>query len=458
MAISEQVHWHEGLFLQPHHLQVMQHQLLNRHAEERRLTWEYPYGVIESRLSLDRLENMVVGFDRLHVVMPSGAVIDVPNTTDLPTLDIKHALTASSGSLTILLGIPQWSTDRANTIEGDNNWRDRRMFRIRKIDRPDENTGQNLQPVLVRRVNARLLLEDDDQTDMEVLPILRIGYATGENVSLPKQDPTFVPPCMVLSGSTSLREMVRDLSNQVEASRAEQRIKLTSAGFDIGNMRGAQFVQMLRLRTLSRYGARLTALWSAPGVTPFDIYIEFRELLAELSALQPDRDLYDVAKYDHDNPAIAFQELNRKIRPLLKTEREDTWVKVDFRKEGRVLVAELTDDHLTKPNQYFLGIRTSQDPRQLARLVEDKDQFKLMPLSLADKKIWGVRLVEDRNAPLVLPAQTGLCYFRLAREDSDRIWDRVKAEKKVSLNWPNLESADFRDAVSLYMTFPDKGS
>jgi predicted component of type VI protein secretion system len=86
-----QIHWHEGLFLQPHHLQGMQRYLLEQTVQERRFAWPYPYGLVESKLSPDALSNMLVQFDRLRVVMPSGAVIDVPETTDLPPLDIKAA-------------------------------------------------------------------------------------------------------------------------------------------------------------------------------------------------------------------------------------------------------------------------------------------------------------------------------------------------------------------------------
>jgi len=69
---SGPVHWHEGLFLQPHHLQTMQHFLLERYGSERKLDFIFPYGVIDVKMSADALENMLVRFDRLRVVMPSG--------------------------------------------------------------------------------------------------------------------------------------------------------------------------------------------------------------------------------------------------------------------------------------------------------------------------------------------------------------------------------------------------
>ena len=67
-----QVHWHEGLFLQPHHLQCMQRNLTESTATERKLAYAYPYGVVESKLSSDALENMLLQFDSLRAVMPSG--------------------------------------------------------------------------------------------------------------------------------------------------------------------------------------------------------------------------------------------------------------------------------------------------------------------------------------------------------------------------------------------------
>src|SRR4051794_15056476 len=95
------IHWHEGLFLQPHHLQRLQKSCLDAVGTERRLTWSYPYGVVEARLSHDELENMRIRFDKLRVMMPSGLEMNFPENAELPSLDIKQAF-ASSGSVYVL--------------------------------------------------------------------------------------------------------------------------------------------------------------------------------------------------------------------------------------------------------------------------------------------------------------------------------------------------------------------
>src|SRR6185295_4706473 len=130
--MSEHVHWHEGLFLQPHHLQALQRQMQHLVASERRVRSAYPYGVVEARLSPDALENMLVQFDRLRVIMPSGLEVNIPENADLPALDIKQAFAAGSGGFRVSLGVPLWYGSRANAVDQDapDGWRTKRLYRI----------------------------------------------------------------------------------------------------------------------------------------------------------------------------------------------------------------------------------------------------------------------------------------------------------------------------------------
>lgn len=459
MPTGGQIHWEEGLFLQPHHLQSMQKGILDERAGERRLSWSYPYGLVEAKLSRDALENMLIQFDKLRVIMPSGLDVNVPDNADLPALNIKETFQASSGSFAIHLGVPLWQASRGNTIQrgSDDEWRVKRLYRVAEVERPDENTGENPQPVLVRRINARLLLDRDDHSDMEVLPLLRIGRGTGEESDLPRQDPDFIPACLVLEGSTVLRDLVRDLVQQVEATRQELVLQLTRGGFDIERMRGVQFEQMLRLRTLNHFSARLPHLVQAPGVTPFEMYLELRELLGELAALLPDRDPFEVARYDHDNPAIAFNELTSKIRSLLRGTVAPSFLRVEFVREEGILVAALEEEHFTRPNEYFLGVKTKEDPTTAATLVTNRDKFKLMPRSWASRAVRGIELKRVEYPPLTLPFEIGLIYFRLhlARdEEKDSNWKQLKEEKAMAITLSRAEMESFDFQVALYMTVP----
>lgn len=437
---------------------MMQRTASEQLAEDRRLVLSYPYGLVEARLAADELENMRVRFERLRAVMPSGLEVNVPDAADLPSLSIEEVFASTDRPFTVYLGVPLWDPDRANVIEqGAADQRVKRTYTVKETQRVDENTGENPQPVLVRRVNGRLLLEDDDKTDLEILAVLRIAHAAGEEVGLPKQEPGFIPPCLILEGSSVLKELVGGLASQVEASRRELVIQLSRGGFSVENMRGIQFEQMLRLRTLNRFSARLGTLVRTPRITPFEIYLTLKELLAELAALHPESDAFEVAAYDHDNLALCFGELSPKIRALLRGVVARRFLQVQFALDAqeRVLVAVLADEQLKVPNEYFLGIRTKIDPRELAEKVENIDSFKLMPRSLAMKLIRGVKLVEERHPPLELPSQAGLHYFRLMRSESKRVWEQVEKDKGLAIRWPDMETSDFN--IALYMIIPELG-
>lgn len=457
-----QIHWHEGLFLQAHHLQRMQRSLGELVANERRLAWPYPYGVVEARLSRDELENMRIRFERLRVIMPSGLEVHYPENAELPTFDIKEALAKNVGAFSIFLGVPLWQPGRANTVrpEQQTDGRVKLLYRVGEIECADENSGDNARPVQVRRINARLMFEAEDASEMERLPLLRVLRAAGEDVGLPREEPEFVPPCLVLTGSPVLRELVRDLVSAVEASRRELVVQVTRGGFSLDTMRGVQFEQLMRLRTLNRFSARLPSLVLLPTITPFELYLEFRELLGELAALHPDRDEFECAAYNHDSPYVCFRELSTKIRSLLRGAVAPSFMKVTFSMANGMLTANFADEHFTQPNAYFLAIKTRIDPTALAAYVETPDRpdvpdkFKLMPLSLASRAIRGVALKEERHPPLELPASADLHYFRLDRTVSARMWDQIRAEKAAIVRWTGSE-VDWSDtSFTLYMTVP----
>lgn len=462
-----QVHWHEGLFLQPQHLQMLARGVRDSASSERRLALPYPYGVIEAKLSPDALENMMVRFDRLRVMMPSGIEVDFPGNADLPALDIKQAFQRSAEGFSVGIALPLWTGKGANVVEpsagggkgrtGDES-RVKRLYKLGETKVPDENTGEGAIDTIVRKLNARLVLEGDDTENMEVIPLLRVVHATGQESGLPKRDGRFIPPCLTIGGSSDLRAMLRDLANQVEASRRDLVFQITRGGFNIENLRGPQFEEMLRLRTLNVFAARLPAMLAAGGpqslgVTPFEIYLELRHLLSELAALYPDRDPFDAPKYDHDDPSVAFMELDLKIRQLLRGVVKKRFMKVAFERDAAgVLAAGLTDEHLKDAHEFYLAIRSKDDPQTLAKLVEDADKFKLMPKSMVKMTFYGVKLGEERHPPPELPSEVGVYCFRLNKSETrQQIWEQVMQQKAMAVRWPENEGSGIQD-ITLYMT------
>ncbi|MDR1497342.1 MAG: type VI secretion system baseplate subunit TssK [Puniceicoccales bacterium] len=451
------IHWHEGLFLQPHHLQRFQHAATDALAACRRLNHPYPFGIIEAKVSPDELANFRVRFEKLHIVMPGGIELDFPGNADLPSIDIKPLFANAGAVFTIHLGIPLWQEGRANAggapPSPQPDTTSKIIYRVQEEKLADENTGANPQPILTRRLNARLVLDDDDKSDLELLPVLRLVRGTGEQLGQPKIDPEFAPPCLFVTGSAVLHNLVRDLVNQVEASRQELAVQINRGGFDMKTIRGLQIEQLLRLRTLNHFGARLSATLNAANITPFDWYRELRTFHAELAALHPERDDYEIPAYNHENACSSFRQLSMKIRALLRGTVAASFLRVEFTKSAGGLEITLEDQHFTRPIEYFLSVKSAADPHAIAALVEDGNRFKFMPKSLATRAIRGIELKEERFPPMQLPAVAGMSFFRLKRDENARIWDLLKTEKIAVLRGTEFATGDIEAA--LYMTLPE---
>lgn len=452
--ILNDIHWHEGLFLRPHHLQMQQRSLAQRHAFARALTMTHPYGLLEARLSREALENRVVQFDRLTAVLPGGEIVSYPDNVELSALDIRGTFQARQ-SFTILLGLPRWYPDRANTLtpaEAEQA-RVKKIYRLSERECADENTGDNRQPIGMRKLNAFLLLEDDEnRNDLDVLPVTRIVHGSGDRVGQPEEDMTFMPPCLVVEGSPVLGTLLRDLASQVEAARRQLAEQMSRAQIARKETAGSKEIdQFLRLRSLSRFSGRLAAIQPVRRITPFALYVELRDFYGELIALSPDRGMEVIPEYNHDQPAAAFQFLYSRIVDMLKPVGETGYLSVKLERDRDGFVAPLTAEHLNRPTEYYIGIETRMEVRDLATMAESIDKFKVMSKSMLARPVWGVPVTMERMPSFVLPAQAGLFYFRLAREKS-AMWNKIREEGAIGVRWPDWEKSDFR--VTLYMLVP----
>lgn len=455
-----QIHWHEGLFLQPHHLQFMQRRMLTEIRAARSLFAPYCFGVMESALSYDDLADGRIRFERLRAIMPSGQEVWYPEGANLPAIDIKAELARGAGPLEVLLGVPLWTKNRANSFrEGE-----RADSRIKLLyipeelrDIADENTGENAQSLHVRKVNARIVLKGEDVSDMETMPLLRVVRATGDEAGKPRQEPDFVPPSLLLRSSPTLHDQVRELVAQLNASREQFRVKVSTGGLGVE----VKWELTMRLATLNRFCGSLSSLVGNGDrpqdegfITPYALYLELRELLGELLALHPAEKLFDCEPYNHLDPLRSFKELNRKIRDEIRVGRATEPLRVQFTGNPGLLRAVLEPQHFERPTGHYIGVKTRVERTKLALYLTDNNKFKLMPGSMEQVDIYGVELKEENYPPLELPGQSDLHYFRVIPTSNQRRWDQVKQDKTMSLVWNNSQF-DLSDAAfTLFMTLP----
>lgn len=462
--MSTQVHWHEGLFLQPHHLQAQQRSVFTALWGERRYSMSFPYGVIEARLAKDDLADNRIRFDRLHVAMPSGTIFRFPQDAELPSLDIREAFRERPEGFTVGLGLPLWRQERSNTIEFGGTKpgiRQKLIYQVAESEVADENSGLNKQPVQVRRLNGMLMFDDEDRADMEFLPLVKVVRQVADDAAgLPRPDPSFVPATMLLNGSSMLFQLVRDLTSQVCATRDQLGLQLANTPLDLRSLQGTQFEHMSRLRCVHRAASLLPSLLDdspnvagcAGRVPLFDVYLALKDLLAELASLYPARGVWECLPYDHDNPYPPFADLDQKIRSFLGGITGPRYRKIEFHLDDGVFVGDLNPGFFKDITGIYLAVETPTDPATLVRLVEDRDRFKLMPASYGLRAIRGLLMKEERNPPLELPVKAKQYFYRINMDESGRIWEHFVREPQGIAHFDVEDPSRFR--LTLYATIP----
>src|SRR5947209_16421606 len=110
------VHWHEGMFLRPHHFQTAQRHSL--HFINRNEKWDvhYNWGLRSVELDLDALANSRLVVRSLQARMHDGTLLSIPEDGSLPVLELRNAF-EQGNNVAVLLAVPTVNLGKANVSD-----------------------------------------------------------------------------------------------------------------------------------------------------------------------------------------------------------------------------------------------------------------------------------------------------------------------------------------------------
>ena len=450
MRFDEVLHWTNGLFLQPHHLQYLQRSVFEYGRKNRTVLMPYPYGLINFEIDADALSSLRVIVKKFSAVMPDGTEISMPGNVVLAPLDLSAVLKEHPEDITVYLAVPLWSEFDANLSESTSS-AVKRMFSTAEHLTRDENNGDNEITLITRRINARLITQFDDQTDMQVLPVLKLTVVSDQGAEKELVvNEKYIPPFMVLTQDCALSKMASDLLYKTTRCRDKLLNDLTVAQFKPEAFSGINAYNMMRLRILNLYENRLSSLLALKNLTPFDLFLELRSFLAELRSMHPMNEIAEINAYDHLNYARQFNEIINDIYSMIMTEGGAGYVRLDFTPDGDYLYTALTTDNIVKANEYYLAVQCSAEERRVISSLEKGDTFKLINPAAKMMRARGIKLTEMRYPPRFLPTLSDTLWFKLQVAETPSTWRDIQTEKGILIDYapdlfPNLN-------VSLFVT------
>lgn len=425
------VHWYEGLFLRPHHLQAN-----DRYWAELTSTsdhWDnaYNYGIYDFEYSREALSNYFLDISVLKARMQDGTLVDLEHGRKPDRLPLKEAF-ANESILRVFLGVPKLKLGRENCGSAGDLGDPR--YTASRLTLADESRGSHEQEIEFRELNARLLLSTQDLSGFELLPLAQIKRAS-EGQSTPEIDADYIPPLLATSIWPGLSDqIVRSLYDLIGQKIEVLSQQMVNRGMGRDSQDPGDLDRISMLEMLNEAYATLTVLSFAHSIHPFAIYMEFCRVLGKLSIFTPERRVAEIPGYDHDDLARIFKEIKIRIERILLGLRDYEFEQRYFLGVGLGMQVSLEPRWFHSNWEWCIGVRKGdlsvQECRQLlsAGALDWKLGSSRQVENIFLRRSQGVELRPLDRPIRALPASQEWTYFDVIQNDSPAWRDVVETQ------------------------------
>ena len=309
MSMGAKIFWSEGLTLGPQHFQRQdlyhETRLLRMASALNPNFW----GVRLLQWNMEGLGHHLLEAQAMSLIFQDGEVYDAPATDLLPLpLDLTQ-LPLEVNTFTIHAALPSIRPHGANAEEGG-------RYTLAETETADLFSDAVPIDVPFLKKRLRLMTQLEPRDGHVGFPVLRIHRDPRGGF---EADPTFVPPCVAISASRRLEQMLDGLMSALSAkivSLHNAHRKTNASTFEV---HAGDITSWWMLNIISTANASLQHCARARVQHPEDLY---EKLLALAGGLMTFSDRYataDLPAYVHADPGIAFAQLDAVIRDLVDT-------------------------------------------------------------------------------------------------------------------------------------------
>lgn len=447
MPFWTEIHWSEGMFLRPHHLQGGQRWLETVLRTGLDSVRAFAWGFSSLQVAVEPLENFTLRLDLCDLRLKDGTWIRVPDNTDVAARDFKPALDGGKTSIDIFLGVPSMQEVRANSIalEAPEQTDGSPRFEPVPLVRRDENTGKNPQTLYVRRMRGRLFLAGEDMTGYEVVRVCRVRR-TDRPGAIPELDELGVGPVLALQADAGLSGVIKSLADTVEAkgdvlaSEAREHRMMFTDGV------AANTEHLIKLHVINESRAEIKALLQSPVLHPYDVFVSFARLVGHLSVFHEDLVPGPLPLYNHDEPGDSIERLRQRILVLLDALRPTAYIERKFARKKDLagkdgLEVELDRKWIDDNLEMFVALQAeNKEINELEQFIYGKLNMKLASPTrspkIANLAVRGLRLQVRAVRPGTLPRRQELHYFKVDKAvGPDRVdyWKECETERGIRM-------------------------
>jgi type VI secretion system protein ImpJ len=433
---TRSIHWHDGMFLRPHHFQVAE-----RHAflmSRRQAQWgqHYAWGLRSLTIDPDALGNRRFAVHALRARLRDGTLVDVPEDGVLASIDLTVVL-EHEPAVTVFLAVPMLVLGKPNAL--GNGSSEATRYLIQATEQEDENTGINPQKLQVRGLNLKLVISGQDLSGLEVLPLARIERPP-VGTEGPQLDYTFIPPLLACDGWRPLQvDLLQGLCDRVGKKIDALANQVLSRDVTFDSQTQGDPLLFAQLRIVNEIYPRLRTLANAQGVHPFTAYLELCEIVGRLAIFDETRRVPDLPLYDHDGLGPCFFEVLRYIDALLAKAIEPQFQERAFLGTGLRMQVSMEPAWLESSWDVFIGVQSPLEHDEVVKLLTEPGRLD-MKIGSSDRAdaIFrqgqaGLRFAYCPQTPRALPSMPTLTYFQVSRSSPQNEWEHVQRTLTLAL-------------------------
>ena len=433
MKLWPEVHWSEGQFMRPHHLQAA-----FRNAETLRNAvvdgiQPFAWGFTQLDLAADAIENAVLEIRSCEMRLRDGTWVKCPENCSIESREFKKTFDKSSVAMDVYVGVPSVQAVRGNvvnpgeTVEGSSP-----RYGIDLTERYDENTGDNPQHIEIRRMRGAVFFGDEDRAGFECVHLGQIE----KSAAGPKLVDNSVPPLLHIRAWPPLCAAADRIWNDIRSRAAQLGGDAAERGLTFATGSPGDVEQLTKLMALNELETRFGVFASTTDLHPFVMYQALCEAIGKVALWDDLRRPRDLPPYNHDECGPIFAELFRYLRALIDGMLPSDYTERPFEQRDGGFGVDLDYEWFTPNHEMYLGIRSAMQLEEIEALFQAIN-FKLASPKDAsqvfDRRLPGL---EFKNAGTIasLPKSADQHYFRISR--TPLYWPHCEAERGMFIRMP----------------------
>jgi type VI secretion system protein ImpJ len=434
MSWNAKVHWTEGLFLRPHHLQQADRYAENAIESRSRHVTPYPWGFSALDIDRDLLQQSKFGLRRAAGVMPDGGLFDFPAESPAPPPVIVPE--AAAGQL-IWLSMPGRA---ANSREVSPDSAEDAARYLTGSETIIDSTSHLRVEEEIEVAYPRLGYEirKTAKPGYVGVPVARIVEVHDRTIIL---DEKFAPPVLVCAAHPTVEGWLDRVIGWISAKLDE----LARYASDVTAGGGLQSADYLMLQMLNGKIPALKHFRNSRYVHPERLYEEFLRIAGELATFAtPERRAREYGVYDHDDLENVFSPLLRDIQDFLSVVMNRRAIRLELiEKSASAYISPIKDRTLFRNATLVLEVWAR---RPLTEIQRNLPAFlKVGPNTkmneIVNAHLPGIVLVHLPTPPPQIRAITDHVYFYFDRNSP--LWPEFSVASSIGMHfagdWPELE-------------------